>query len=81
MTPSPVPSDGQTESLLLLLLLLCSCLGAFLIPYFIMVLICGVPLVYMEIAIGQCTRLGPVHAFAKICPLFKGKWHIFILVR
>ncbi|XP_075896026.1 sodium- and chloride-dependent GABA transporter ine-like [Nelusetta ayraudi] len=46
--------------------------GAFLIPYFIMVLVCGVPLVYMEIAIGQCTQLGPVHAFAKICPLFKG---------
>lgn len=56
-------------------------LGAFLIPYFVMVLICGVPLLYMEFAIGQYTRLGPVHAFAKICPLFKGEWQSLALSR
>ncbi|XP_028269350.1 sodium- and chloride-dependent GABA transporter ine isoform X2 [Parambassis ranga] len=46
--------------------------GAFMIPYVTMVLLCGVPLLFMEFTIGQYTRLGPVHAFAKICPLFKG---------
>ncbi|XP_028313238.1 sodium- and chloride-dependent GABA transporter ine [Gouania willdenowi] len=46
--------------------------GAFLIPYLIMVLLCGIPLLFLEFAIGQYTRLGPVHAFTKICPLLKG---------
>ncbi|XP_019956377.2 sodium- and chloride-dependent GABA transporter ine isoform X2 [Paralichthys olivaceus] len=46
--------------------------GAFLIPYFTMVLLCGIPLLFLEFAIGQYTRLGPVHALNKICPLFKG---------
>ncbi|XP_051277671.1 sodium- and chloride-dependent GABA transporter ine isoform X1 [Dicentrarchus labrax] len=46
--------------------------GAFMIPYLTMVILCGIPLLYMEFAIGQYSRLGPVHAFAKICPLFKG---------
>lgn len=47
--------------------------GAFLIPYLTMVLLCGIPLLFMEFTVGQYTRLGPVHAFAKICPLLKGK--------
>uniref|UniRef100_A0A3P9DFN5 Transporter n=1 Tax=Maylandia zebra TaxID=106582 RepID=A0A3P9DFN5_9CICH len=46
--------------------------GAFLIPYLTMVLVCGIPLLFMEFTVGQYTRLGPVHAFAKICPLLKG---------
>ncbi|XP_034728087.1 sodium- and chloride-dependent GABA transporter ine isoform X2 [Etheostoma cragini] len=46
--------------------------GAFMIPYLTMVLLCGMPLVFMEFSIGQYTRLGPVHALAKICPLLKG---------
>ncbi|XP_078083446.1 sodium- and chloride-dependent GABA transporter 1 isoform X2 [Mustelus asterias] len=46
--------------------------GAFLIPYLIMLLLCGVPLLLMEFTIGQFTCLGPVHALAKLCPLLKG---------
>uniref|UniRef100_A0A8C1DRP9 Transporter n=1 Tax=Cyprinus carpio carpio TaxID=630221 RepID=A0A8C1DRP9_CYPCA len=46
--------------------------GAFLIPYLIMLFLCGIPLLFMEFTVGQYTRLGPVHALAKICPLFKG---------
>ncbi|XP_047236465.1 sodium- and chloride-dependent GABA transporter ine isoform X3 [Girardinichthys multiradiatus] len=46
--------------------------GAFIVPYLTMVFLCGVPLLCMEFAVGQYTRLGPVHAFAKICPLLKG---------
>ena len=39
-----------------------------------MVFLCGIPLLFMEFSIGQYTRLGPVHALAKICPLLKGEW-------
>ncbi|KAI1900983.1 hypothetical protein AGOR_G00055460 [Albula goreensis] len=46
--------------------------GAFLVPYLIMLLLCGIPLLFLEFSIGQYTRLGPVHALAKICPLLKG---------
>lgn len=46
--------------------------GAFLIPYFTMLLVCGIPLLYMELAVGQYTRLGPIQAMSKICPFFKG---------
>ncbi|XP_051923737.1 sodium- and chloride-dependent GABA transporter ine [Hippocampus zosterae] len=46
--------------------------GAFLVPYLIMVFLCGIPLLLMEFAIGQFTNLGPVHALAKVCPLLKG---------
>ncbi|XP_068558920.1 sodium- and chloride-dependent GABA transporter 1 [Cebidichthys violaceus] len=46
--------------------------GAFMIPYFTMMFLCGIPLLFMEFSIGQYTRLGPVHTLAKICPLLKG---------
>ncbi|XP_034946200.1 sodium- and chloride-dependent GABA transporter ine-like [Chelonus insularis] len=46
--------------------------GVFLIPYFIILVVCGFPLLYMELAIGQFTRRGPIGALGQICPLFKG---------
>ncbi|KAI5633104.1 sodium:neurotransmitter symporter family domain-containing protein [Phthorimaea operculella] len=46
--------------------------GAFLIPYFIILLICGVPMLFMELAIGQYTAHGPIGALSQMCPLFKG---------
>lgn len=46
--------------------------GAFLIPYFIMLLFCGLPLLFMEIAVGQYTRQGPIGALRKICPILTG---------
>ncbi|NP_001161606.1 neurotransmitter transporter-like protein [Saccoglossus kowalevskii] len=46
--------------------------GAFLIPYFIMLIFVGIPLLYMELALGQYIRLGPVGAFKKIAPFLKG---------
>lgn len=45
-----------------------------MVPYLTMVILCGIPLLFMEFSIGQYTRLGPVHALAKICPLLKGEW-------
>ncbi|KAJ9601472.1 hypothetical protein L9F63_000389, partial [Diploptera punctata] len=46
--------------------------GVFLVPYFLILIICGVPLLYMELSVGQFTRRGPIGALAQICPLFKG---------
>lgn len=46
--------------------------GAFLIPYLLMLVFLGVPLLYMELTVGQYTRRGPVHALATVCPLLKG---------
>uniref|UniRef100_A0A8C8IBD8 Transporter n=1 Tax=Oncorhynchus tshawytscha TaxID=74940 RepID=A0A8C8IBD8_ONCTS len=46
--------------------------GAFLVPYLLMLLVMGIPLLYMELILGQYMRRGPVHALAKACPLLKG---------
>lgn len=45
--------------------------GAFLIPYFICLVIIGIPLFYLEIAFGQFASLGPVKIW-KINILMKG---------
>ncbi|XP_014254300.1 sodium- and chloride-dependent GABA transporter ine isoform X2 [Cimex lectularius] len=46
--------------------------GVFLIPYYLILFTCGVPLLYMELAVGQFTKRGPIGAFSKMCPIFKG---------
>ncbi|XP_040194503.1 sodium-dependent serotonin transporter [Rana temporaria] len=46
--------------------------GAFLIPYVIMAVFGGIPLFYMELALGQYHRNGCISVWRKICPLFKG---------
>ena len=46
--------------------------GAFLIPYILMLVICGMPLFFMELALGQYISLGPVSSWAAICPISKG---------
>ncbi|KAJ8247259.1 hypothetical protein GJAV_G00244240 [Gymnothorax javanicus] len=44
--------------------------GAFLIPYILFLLIAGMPLFYMELALGQYNREGAATVW-KICPVFK----------
>ena len=46
--------------------------GAFLIPYILMLIVCGMPLFLMELALGQYISLGPVSSWAAICPISKG---------
>ncbi|XP_044732346.1 sodium- and chloride-dependent GABA transporter ine-like isoform X2 [Chrysoperla carnea] len=46
--------------------------GVFLIPYFIILIICGIPMLYMELAVGQFTGRGPIGAIGHLCPIFKG---------
>ncbi|NXJ99562.1 SC6A7 protein, partial [Corythaixoides concolor] len=45
--------------------------GVFLIPYFIMLLITGLPLFLVELSLGQYGAAGPI-AVWKRCPLLKG---------
>ncbi|XP_071769165.1 sodium- and chloride-dependent transporter XTRP3 [Centroberyx gerrardi] len=46
--------------------------GGFLIPYLIMLVVEGVPLFYMELAIGQKMRLGSIGAWTAISPYLGG---------
>ncbi|XP_072921939.1 solute carrier family 6 member 4b [Hemitrygon akajei] len=46
--------------------------GAFLIPYTLMAMFGGIPLFYMELALGQYQRTGVIPVWKRICPIFKG---------
>ncbi|XP_033742755.1 sodium- and chloride-dependent glycine transporter 1-like isoform X1 [Pecten maximus] len=45
--------------------------GAFFIPYFIFLLLCGYPLFFMEASYGQFSSLSPITTW-RMSPLFKG---------
>ncbi|XP_024148093.1 sodium- and chloride-dependent GABA transporter 2 isoform X2 [Oryzias melastigma] len=46
--------------------------GVFLIPYFVFLFCCGIPVFFLETALGQYTSEGGVTAWRKICPMFEG---------
>ena len=46
--------------------------GSFLVPYVIMLFVCGLPLFFMELVLGQYSRQGPTKVFGRIAPIFKG---------
>ena len=60
--------------------------ASFLIPYFLMLIINGVPLFFMELAIGQWYSSGVIGVWKSVCPLMKGNnvylsfCDIFVLV-
>lgn len=47
--------------------------GAFLIPYLIFLFTCGVPVFFLEVALGQYTSQGGITCWRKISPLFEGR--------
>ncbi|XP_062288512.1 sodium- and chloride-dependent GABA transporter 2-like [Scomber scombrus] len=46
--------------------------GVFFIPYILFMFSCGIPLFFLETAIGQYTNQGGITCWRKICPLFQG---------
>ncbi|KAF2894050.1 hypothetical protein ILUMI_12120, partial [Ignelater luminosus] len=53
--------------------------GAFLVPYLLMLFLCGVPLFFMETTLGQFAGTGCITMF-KIAPLFKGAGYAIVAV-
>ncbi|XP_032513127.2 sodium- and chloride-dependent glycine transporter 1-like [Danaus plexippus] len=54
--------------------------GAFLIPFFLMLILVGLPIFYLELYIGQFTALGPLKAFNAISPFFTGLGYCTLMV-
>lgn len=46
--------------------------GAFLLPYCVMLVLGGIPLFFMELALGQYNRKGAITCWGRLVPLFKG---------
>lgn len=45
--------------------------GAFLVPFFISIVLCGIPLFVMEVSIGQYLNTGGIGIW-NLVPMFKG---------
>ena len=54
--------------------------GAFLIPYFIAMFTCGIPLFLLEVSIGQYLGTGGMNVIGQICPIFKGVGYSAIMM-
>uniref|UniRef100_A0A8C4QGC0 Transporter n=1 Tax=Eptatretus burgeri TaxID=7764 RepID=A0A8C4QGC0_EPTBU len=54
--------------------------GAFLIPYVIFLLGGGIPLFFMEVAVGQFTSQGGITCWTKICPLLTGVGYASVVI-
>ena len=48
-------------------------LGAFLVPYVLFLLACGIPMFLLETAMGQFTSQGCITCWRHFCPLFEGQ--------
>ncbi|KAJ9586475.1 hypothetical protein L9F63_019875, partial [Diploptera punctata] len=53
---------------------------AFLVPYCIMLVVGGIPLFYMELALGQFNRKGAITCWGRLVPLFKGIGYAVVLI-
>lgn len=71
---SPESHNPHLYSLLVFFVCFCTAYsGAFLVPYLVFVVTCGVPLFLLETSIGQYTQEGGITSWRKLCPLAQGK--------
>ncbi|XP_003737551.2 sodium-dependent dopamine transporter [Galendromus occidentalis] len=54
--------------------------GAFLVPYCIMLAVGGIPLFFMELALGQFHRKGAITCWGRLVPLLKGVGYTVVLI-
>ncbi|XP_020797846.1 sodium-dependent serotonin transporter isoform X1 [Drosophila serrata] len=54
--------------------------GAFLVPYCLFLIFGGLPLFYMELALGQFHRCGCLSIWKRICPALKGVGYAICLI-
>uniref|UniRef100_A0AAY4B357 Transporter n=1 Tax=Denticeps clupeoides TaxID=299321 RepID=A0AAY4B357_9TELE len=54
--------------------------GAFLIPYFIFLFGGGLPVFFLEVALGQFTSEGGITCWEKLCPIFTGIGYASIVI-
>ncbi|KAA8593590.1 hypothetical protein FQN60_009706, partial [Etheostoma spectabile] len=54
--------------------------GAFLIPYFIFLFGGGLPVFFLEVALGQFTSEGGITCWEKLCPIFTGIGYASVVI-
>jgi len=54
--------------------------GAFLIPYFFSMAVCGIPLFFLEVSIGQYLGVGGMSVVGQLAPIFKGVGYSAIMM-
>jgi len=54
--------------------------GPFLVPFFCLLFLIGIPTFFLETAIGQFSGLAPSLAFEKMAPLFQGVGYAAVFV-
>merc|ERR1712223_1924343 len=55
--------------------------GSFLIPYMVMLILVGLPAFFMELSLGQYSRVGSNKVFGRMVPAFRGLGYAMIVVR
>ncbi|MEQ2249397.1 hypothetical protein ILYODFUR_028729, partial [Ilyodon furcidens] len=55
--------------------------GAFLVPYALLAVVCGIPLFLMETSFGQYTQDGFITCWRKLCPLAEGIGYGFFIMK
>ncbi|KAH7956964.1 hypothetical protein HPB52_013929 [Rhipicephalus sanguineus] len=66
----PLPIEDAVASWSKLLEVLVN-LSPFLMAYLTLLVVCGMPMICIEMAAGRVTQSGPIAAIAKLCPLMK----------
>jgi len=51
--------------------------GAFVVPFLVMVVLVGMPLLLLELGLGQKLRLGAAAAWPKVCTTTMTAWSCF----
>ena len=54
--------------------------AAFLVPFFILLFLVGVPFFFLETAIGQFSGMSPNDCFFRMCPIFQGLGYAAVAV-